>query len=108
MGSLLVSVLSLALGMAAGLTIVHAQSKPGSAVPPIAGQVTFLYYNDLPTASVFYGKVLGERPTFSVDWVTMYRLSPTSVVGLVNATRGSLHPSTEKPVMVSLVVDSPR
>ena len=34
----------------------------------------------------------------------IYKLSPTSSVGLVNATGGAHRPSADKPVMVSLVV----
>jgi catechol 2,3-dioxygenase-like lactoylglutathione lyase family enzyme len=72
--------------------------------PKVAEQVTFLYYDDLERAVHFYGDVLGLEKGFELSWVKMYRLSPTSTVGLVNATKGSLRPSADKPVMVSLVV----
>lgn len=73
--------------------------------PPIAGQVTFLYYQDLPRAADFYGRVLGLRQTFDLGWVKIYALSPSSSVGLVDGASGALRPSGDKPVMVSLVVD---
>ncbi len=73
--------------------------------PPVSGQVTFLYYDDLAKADRFYGEVLGLEKTFDLDWVKIYELSPTSSVGLVNATGGAHKPSADKPVMVSLVVD---
>ena len=73
--------------------------------PPVKGQVTFLYFNDLPGADAFYGEVLGLEKEFELDWVKIYKLSPTSSVGLVNATDGTLRPSDDKPVMVSIVVD---
>lgn len=76
--------------------------------PPVTGQVTFLYYQDLPAAERFYREVLGLSASFELDWVKIFRLSSSSSVGLVNATRGSLRPAAveaEKPVMVSLVVD---
>lgn len=76
-------------------------------VPAVSGQVTFLYFNDINKAAAFYGKLLGAKPTLDLDWVKIYRLSPSSSVGLVNATRGAHRPSADKPVMVSLVVDSP-
>jgi catechol 2,3-dioxygenase-like lactoylglutathione lyase family enzyme len=76
-------------------------------LPPITGQVTFLYFNDLNKAAAFYGKTLGLRPTYDAGWVKLFTLSPTSSIGLVDATHGTHHPSADKPVMVSLVVDGP-
>jgi catechol 2,3-dioxygenase-like lactoylglutathione lyase family enzyme len=76
--------------------------------PPVTGQVTFLYYEDLPAAERFYREVLGLSTSFELDWVKIFPLSSGSSVGLVNATKGSLRPAAvdeEKPVMVSLVVD---
>jgi catechol 2,3-dioxygenase-like lactoylglutathione lyase family enzyme len=76
--------------------------------PPVTGQVTFLYYEDLPAAERFYRDVLGLSTSFELDWVKIFRLSSSSSVGLVNATKGSLRPAPvdeEKPVMVSLVVE---
>ncbi len=72
--------------------------------PPVAGQVTFLYFNDLAKADAFYGEVLGLEKEFDLEWVKIYKLSPTSSVGLVNATGGAHRPSADKPVMVSMVV----
>ena len=73
--------------------------------PPVAGQVTFLYFNDLDKANHFYGEVLGLESAFDLHWVKIYRLSPTSSVGLVNASGGAHRPSGDKPVMVSMVVE---
>jgi catechol 2,3-dioxygenase-like lactoylglutathione lyase family enzyme len=72
--------------------------------PKVSEQVTFLYYENVEEAARFYGEVLGLEKSFELEWVKMFRLSPTSSVGLVNATKGSLRPSKDKPVMVSLVV----
>lgn len=74
--------------------------------PPIAAQVTFLYFNDLEKASDFYGKTLGLRATYDASWVKIYTLSPTSSLGLVDAIHGTHRPSNVKPLMISLVVDS--
>jgi len=73
--------------------------------PPVKGQVTFLYYADLERADAFYGETLGLDKEFDLTWVKIYKLSETSSVGLVNATGGAHRPSSDKPVMVSLVVD---
>jgi catechol 2,3-dioxygenase-like lactoylglutathione lyase family enzyme len=78
------------------------------APPPVEGQVTFLYYQDLAAAEKFYREVLGLSTSFELDWVKIFRLSSGSSVGLVNATKGSLKPfpvEAEKPVMFSIVVD---
>lgn len=81
-------------------TASSAQERP----PTAAGQVTFLYFNDLAQADAFYGEVLGLEKEFDLEWVKIYKLSPTSSVGLVNATGGAHRPSADKPVMVSMVV----
>jgi predicted enzyme related to lactoylglutathione lyase len=73
--------------------------------PAISGQVTFLYFDDFEGAAKFYGQTLGLQSTLDLDWVKIYQLSPTSSVGLVNATQGTHRPSDSKPVMVSLVVE---
>lgn len=82
-----------------------AASSEAQQRPPVAGQVTFLYYNDHAEAVHFYGEVLGLEQEFDLDWVKIYKLSPTSSVGIVSATGGNLRPAGDKPVMVSMVVD---
>lgn len=72
--------------------------------PAASGQVTFLYFSDLAKADAFYGETLGLEKEFDLEWVKIYKLSPTSSVGLVNATGGAHEPSSDKPVMVSMVV----
>jgi catechol 2,3-dioxygenase-like lactoylglutathione lyase family enzyme len=73
--------------------------------PPIAGQITFLYYNNLERAAQFYQRLLGKPPEITPDWVRLFPLTGTATLGLVNATGGALRPAAEKPVMVSIVVD---
>ena len=73
--------------------------------PPVSGQVTFLYFEDLEGAGKFYGETLGLKATTDLDWVKIYEVAPGSSVGLVSATGGTHRPSADKPVMVSLVVD---
>ena len=62
--------------------------------PPVSGQVTFLYYEDLERAGQFYGQTLGLKATTDLDWVKIYEVSPGSSVGLVSATGGA-HSSVE-------------
>ena len=49
--------------------------------PPVSGQVTFLYFEDLAAADAFYGDVLGLEKEFDLEWVKIYKLSPSSSVG---------------------------
>lgn len=76
------------------------------AAPAITGQITFLYYKDLPRAAAFYEKLLGTAPEDTPHWVRLFPLTGASTLGLVNAQDGTLRPSDNKPVMVTLVVDS--
>jgi catechol 2,3-dioxygenase-like lactoylglutathione lyase family enzyme len=88
------------LTLTATAWVSSAQERP----PAATGQVTFLYFNDLAAADAFYGETLGLEKEFDLEWVKIYKLSPSSSVGLVNATGGAHRPSADKPVMVSMVV----
>ncbi len=91
----------------------EAASSPGSrgeqgtgmTFPAVSGQVTFLYFNDIERAAKFYSEALGLKSTFDQGWVRIYAVSPSSFVGLVRGNEGMLRPASEKPVMVSIVVD---
>ena len=82
-------------------------APPPAAPPPLTSQVTFLYFKDIDRAAAFYGDTLGLKKTHDLGWVRIFATSPTSSVGLVNATGGSLRPGDDKPVMVSMVVATP-
>jgi catechol 2,3-dioxygenase-like lactoylglutathione lyase family enzyme len=75
--------------------------------PPIVGQMTFFYYNDLPRAAAFYERLLAIAPEPTPAWVRLYSLTATSTLGLVNATDGTLRPGGDKSAMVTIVVDGP-
>ena len=85
-----------------------AMAREKDPVSAIKGQITFLYYKDLPAAAQFYERLLGKAPEPTPEWVRLFTLTPTSTVGLVDATGGALRPSEEKPVMVTIVVDGVR
>lgn len=93
------------LGVLTLIATAFAASIEAQQRPPVAGQVTFLYYNDHAEAVHFYGEVLGLDKELDLDWVKIYKLSPTSSVGIVSATGGNLRPAEDKPVMVSMVVE---
>ena len=83
------------------------EPRAASAAPRIASQVTFLYFNELEKAAAFYANSVGLRLSFDGGWVRIFEISPTSSVGLVDATHGAHKPSAEKPVMVSMVMSTP-
>lgn len=100
--------LVLALGAAAcAQPMARAESPPPAPGQPIVGQMTFLYYQDLPRAAAFYEKLLGRPPEDTPAWVRLFPLAGGATLGLVNAKDGTLRPAENKPVMVTLVVDGP-
>jgi predicted enzyme related to lactoylglutathione lyase len=97
-----VFVMTLASVLACGATPGLAAGAP---MPPVAGQMTFFYYNDLPRAAAFYERLLNIAPEKTPAWVRLFPLTATSTLGLVNATDGTLHPGNDKSAMVTVVVD---
>jgi lactoylglutathione lyase len=72
--------------------------------PSIDGLITFLYFNDLEKADRFYQEVLGLELTIDQGFAKIFRLQGGSYIGLVDGKKGSLKPSNDKPVMVTLLV----
>lgn len=93
------------LGTACALPPATAERPAAPVAAPIKGQMTFLYYKDLPAAAAFYEKLLGTPPQDTPAWVRLFDLTDTATLGLVNAQDGTLRPSDNKPVMVTVVVD---
>jgi hypothetical protein len=94
--------------MTLAFCLIHdASAAPAAGMPatPIAGQMTFFYYNDLPRAAAFYERLLDIAPEKTPVWVRLFPLTATSTLGLVNATDGTLHPGNDKSAMVTVVVD---
>ena len=70
----------------------------------VEGSLVFFYYNDLETASRFYGETLGFELMLDREWVKIYRFSEGCHVGLVNGERGSHKPNPIKPVRLQIIV----
>ena len=49
----------------------------------IAESYVMLYYKTLEAPRNFYGKTLGLEPTYEDEWVTLYRITSGSSVGVV-------------------------
>jgi catechol 2,3-dioxygenase-like lactoylglutathione lyase family enzyme len=97
--SILATALLAAFAGSAGL---QAQaSRPASL--GLEANITFLYYRDIPRAQRFYEDVLGLTLTVDQGYSKIYRVSPTSYVGLVDESRGLHRASEAKPVTLSFV-----
>ena len=70
--------------------------------PSIAGGVPFFYYMDLQTAADWYKSKLGLKPLTEEDWVVIFELTPTSFLGLVDASSGTLRPTANKGALLSI------
>ncbi len=71
----------------------------------VEANIVFLYYRDIPAAQRFYEDVMGLRLTVDQGFTKIYRVSPTSFIGLVDETQGLHHASEEKPVTLSFVTE---
>ncbi|MDH4108029.1 MAG: VOC family protein [Gammaproteobacteria bacterium] len=73
-------------------------------IPPLAEQITMLYYENIDAPTRFYGGALGLEQTFELDWIRMYRTGPASMAGIVREGPGAWHEAQpNNAVMLSLV-----
>ena len=73
----------------------------------ITESYVMLYYKTLEAPRNFYGETLGLETTFEDEWVTLYRITPSSYVGVVKEGGTAYHSAREtNAVMLSLVVDN--
>ncbi len=68
--------------------------------------ITFFYYEDLAAVAPFYERILGLEMTMDQDWVKIYRITPTSSVGLVQQGHGFHDIAEDKPAMLSIVTEN--
>ncbi len=73
-------------------------------LPKIDGLVTFLYYDDLDKATSFYRDVMGLKIVIDQGWAKILKLAENAHIGLVDGKKGSLRPSKDKPVMITILV----
>jgi predicted enzyme related to lactoylglutathione lyase len=81
------------------------QEAEQAATPGIEGSVTFFYYPDIEAVAPFYGGILQLPMTMDTDWVKIFRITPSSSVGLVQQGRGFHEVSEDKPAMLSIVTN---
>jgi hypothetical protein len=87
------------------LPIRSVMSEPQEqAVPAISETVVMLYYKDIIAATSFYAEPLGLEMTFNQDSAKLFRLTPSSVVGVIREGKGSHHKvQATNAVMLSIV-----
>ena len=71
----------------------------------VEGSITFFYYEDLAKAEEFYGGVMGFEKVIDVDFAKVFRISGNAHVGIVDGEMGSMRPTRDKPVMLTVIVD---
>lgn len=73
-----------------------------------AGQITFLYFDDLPAAYRFFEDKLGFKLICNQgdDYCHIYQVSKTSYLGCVDRKRGAVKATARDGVLVSFVVNN--
>ena len=69
------------------------------------GSITFFYYDDLAKADNFYRDIMGFETVVDVEFAKVYKISEGSHVGIVDGNLGSMKPTKDKPVMLTVLVD---
>lgn len=97
----------LGLALIVALSMVQSVNANGnSSHPPIAGGVPFFYYDDLKAAADWYESQLGLKRTADKNWVVVFELTPSSYIGLVNASGGSMVPTEKKGALLSIETEA--
>lgn len=83
---------------------MNTESK-SAAAPQVSGQVTFFYYKDLAEPRRFYSELLGVKPYYEKEWVSLFRTASGATVGLVKTGSDSPAANRRAAVMLSIVTD---
>ena len=63
---------------------------------------TFIYYEDLKTAALFYRDLLGLREEHESDWVTRFWVTDDYAIAAVQSGRGFMNAMEDKPVILCI------
>jgi catechol 2,3-dioxygenase-like lactoylglutathione lyase family enzyme len=69
----------------------------------IQGNLVFFYYPDLDQAERFYAGILGLEKVLDYGFAKIYRISPSTFIGLVDEAKGMHDPSEPKTVTLSFI-----
>jgi len=76
-----------------------------SEVLHIQANLVFFYYPDLELAENFYGNLMGFEKVLDYGFAKIFRLSPSTFIGLVDETKGMHDPSEPKSVTLSFATN---
>lgn len=76
-----------------------------SEVLNIQANLVFFYYPDLEEAENFYGNLLGFEKVLDYGFARIFRISPSTFIGLVDETKGMHDPSEPKSVTLSFATN---
>jgi predicted enzyme related to lactoylglutathione lyase len=71
----------------------------------IQANLVFFYYPDLGEAEKFYGNLLGFEKVLDYGFARIFRLSPSTFIGLVDESKGMHDPSEPKSVTLSFATN---
>jgi len=72
----------------------------------LTSNITFLYFNDLEAAKLFFEEVLGLEKAYDPGWAAVYRLRDKAFLGAVDNHSGSIQVTSTDSVLISLTVDN--
>lgn len=72
----------------------------------LTSNITFLYFNDLEAAKLFFEKTLGLEVAYDPGWACVYRLKDKAFLGAVDNHSGSIKVTTTDSVLISLTVSN--
>jgi len=75
--------------------------KSMSDISSIQANLVFFYYPDLREAENFYGDILGLEKVLDYGFARIFRVSPSTFIGLVDETKGMHDPSEPKSVTLA-------
>lgn len=103
---LLTMVLLTVLGTGCAATISKEGNGRTQSMPAITDSYVMFYYTELSAPASFYENVVGLKPTFTDEWVKIYRLTDTSYLGIVREGKGAYHKARAgNAVMLSIVTN---
>jgi glyoxylase-like metal-dependent hydrolase (beta-lactamase superfamily II)/catechol 2,3-dioxygenase-like lactoylglutathione lyase family enzyme len=74
-----------------------------SGYPPVEANLVFFYYRDLENARRFYEEILGLERVLDYGFASIYRITQSSYLGVVDENRGMHRASEPKTVTLSFV-----
>lgn len=92
--------------MAKNADLEAVQSSYPQGLLDVWGQISFLYFDDLPAACRFFGETLELPLVCDQGWSKIYRTSAGAYVGAVDRSRGACKATTRDGVLTSLVVQN--